>query len=444
MKVAVLGAGLAGLSTAVQLVKRGAKVTLVEKRPFAGGRAFSFLDAKSGAEIDNGQHVFLACCTALIDFIRTVGAWERVRLQRRARTTFIDLDTGRRHVLGEAFLPAPLHLGPSLLTFGALTWGERFAVLRAGTALDNMSEVDLVALDAMSFEAWLLQRGQSPRAIERFWNIVILATLNCPVSKVSAMQAAFVFREGFLASRSGLRVAYAKGGLSEIFGRPAVAWLHGQGVETLFGRGVTALHFENGRVARAALGEGGAVEADAFVSAMPHTALWKLLPDALRDHAFFHPLEHLGTSPIVNVHLFFDRPVMDVEFAALLGGRVQWVFNHAMMGDPPSNHVAMPFSGAQEYVDMPREAIVDLALADLRRAFPAAGEAKLLHSSVIKEMEATFAAAPGTKSARLTAQTPIENLFLAGDFTNTGWPSTMEGAVRSGLLAAAAVTARGS
>ena len=417
--VIVAGGGLAGLSAACELVERGVRVTLVEKRPFVGGRTYSFTDPKSGHEADNGQHVFLHCCTEFIGLLKRIGSWEQAHLQDRLAVRFIDPERGLEVVLGE-------HRFLSLLRFKHLSVGDRWRIVRAFLTLAFMSESKREGLDGMSMQQWLQERGQSEVSMWRFWNVVVLATLNAPIDLVSAAQAIFVFREGFLKTREGMRVGYSRVGLSDLIGRPALAYLEARGAGIRMGRGIT-------RITEAGVETGGeTLSADAVISALPHHALWPLLPEEWRAQPFFAPIRELGTYPILNVHLWFDRDVLPFDFAAYYVKGMQWVFRRE------DGHLAIPISGAMEYLDRPRQEVIDEVLAAVRRAVPRAREATLNHAVMTTERHATFAAAPGAQRLRRPARTPIATFFLAGDWTDVKWPSTMEGAVRSGRIAAEA------
>lgn len=310
----------------------------------------------------------------------------------------------------------------------------------AGWALSQIMLTDRAKhpeLDDITFEEWLLARRQSTRAIRSLWNLIILPTLNTDISRASADLALMVFQEGFLRSRHGANIGWAKVGLSELLGEAARGYIESRGGDVWLGEGVASVEVESGRVSRV-LTDSGELTADAYVLALPSESVLEVLPTALRGDPFFSRIERLTTSPIVNVHLWYDRPVWDRSFAAFLNTPVQWVFNKSKLwgqgGD--GQYLDISLSGADQFVDMPSGDILQLFTKEMFALLPATRGADLKRALVVKQRDATFAGVPGVRRLRPTQATPIPNLFLAGDWTATGWPATMESAVRSGLLAA--------
>jgi len=430
-RVVVCGGGLAGLAAACEASLLGADVTLVERRPFLGGKAFSFTDDDTGVEVDNGQHVFLGCCTAYIAFLRLIRAYGDTTLQPALDAPVRDR-AGRAGALRASRLPAPLHLGPSFVTYPLLSRVEKAQATRALGALGALRPAQRDELDEVTFAEWLIAHGQAPGAIERFWDLIVLPTCNDRSDRVSAALASFVFREGFFRTRTGSAIGWSRVGLTRLVDPPARRFLEGRGARIVTGQGVT----------RAAPGEveltgGERLPADAVVLALPPDRAREACPDALAEDP------GLGSSPIVNVHLWFDRPVMDVPFTAVVDSPAQWVFNRtAMAGMPgPGQHLAVSISGARDEVGRPKAQLIDEIAAEVRHLFPRAGAAGVERAVCVKEPDATFAAAPGQAARRPGTRTPVDGVVLAGAWTDTGWPATMEGAVRSGMLAArAAVT----
>jgi squalene-associated FAD-dependent desaturase len=436
----VAGGGLAGLAAACELADAGFAVTLLEKRPFLGGRAYSYTDKSSGLTVDNGQHVFLGCCTEYIRFLERLGVRDAVHLQKRFRLPVIDKMWGES-VLRADDLPPPSHLLRSLLRFRSLSPAEKAL---AGWALSQIMLTDRAKhpeLADITFEEWLLARRQSPRAIRNLWNLIILPTLNTDISRASADLALMVFQEGFLRSRHGANVGWAKVGLSELLGDAARRYIESRGGDVWLGGGVASVEVESGRVSRV-LTDSGELTADAYVLALPSESVLEVLPTALRDVAFFSRIDRLTTSPIINVHLWYDRPVWDRSFAAFLNTPVQWVFNKSKLwgqeGD--GQYLDISLSGADQFVDMPSGDILQLFTKEMLALLPATRGAELTRTLVVKQRDATFAGLPGVRRLRPAQATSVPNLFLAGDWTATGWPATMESAVRSGFLAAAAAS----
>lgn len=406
----VVGAGLAGLAAALDLAKARVAVTLAERRAFPGGRSYSFADP-TGEIVDNGQHVFLECCTAYRAFLDEVGASDLVTLQPRADVPFVDLRTGVTSRLRESWLPAPFHFLPSILRFKPLPWRDRRAILRAGRAMRKEP-----ASDAESLGTWLRTRGQSDEAIRLFWDPAVVSILNERVDKVSASQGIFVMRTGFFERKAAARVGVAEVPLGDIASR-AVSKIRELGGIVEFNR----------RVER--LPEGP------VVSAVPAKALLELLGPERAAHPFFAPAAAMETSPIVNLHFLFDAPVEAPRFFACVGGRLQWVFTRGA-------RVTVSQSAARELIDRPSAELEREFLEEVRRAIPSLKDRAPRRCVVVREREATFVASPGARGRRLPCATPIDGLFLAGEWTNGEWPSTMEAAVRSGKRAAAELIRR--
>jgi len=431
--VTVAGGGLAGISAACHLAEAGLKVTLVEKRPFLGGRAYSYLDKRSRVEVDNGQHVFLGCCTGYIGLLKRLGVWHKAHLQRRLHVRVIDKVWGESALRSER-LPPPLHLLPSLLRFRSLSPAEK---ARAAYAMARIRSLDRSAhpeLDDVTFADWLRACGQTENAVRGFWNLIVLPTLNGDITTVSADLALMVFQEGFLRDRDGANVGWSRVGLSALLAEAAREYIESRGGQVLLDSAISGVGVEDGRAVA-----GGPVEpSDYLVLAADPGSLLPLLPKTLREDPFFARIEAIATSPIVNIHLWYDRQVTEIEFAAFLNTPLQWVFNKSKLrgeeGD--GQYLDISLSGATEFVDSPAREIIELFGREMHSLFPAARTAQIKRALVVKQRDATFAARPGVGRLRPAQRTPVGNLFLAGDWTATGWPATMESAVRSGRLAA--------
>jgi hydroxysqualene dehydroxylase len=425
-RVVVCGGGLAGVAAACEAAGLGARVTLVERRPFLGGKAFSFTEPDTGREVDNGQHVFLGCCTAYIGLLALLGTLRHTSMQARLDVAVRDR-AGRRGSLRAARLPAPLHLGASFAAYPHLSPREKAAAARALASLVAMTPAARERLDERSFAGWLADRGQGEGAVRRFWDLIVLPTCNDRSDRVSAALAAFVFQEGFLRTTTGSAIGWSRVGLTRLVDPAARAFLEARGGLVLSGRAVAAV--EPGVVT---LGDGERLPADAVVLALPPGRVRAVAPEALAEDP------GLGSSPIVNVHLWYDRPVMDDPFVAVVDSPAQWVFNRTAMGqgDGAVHHLAVSISGAREEVERPRAELADAIRAEVEHLLPATRSAGLVASAVVKEPDATFAAAPGQAARRPGPETPMPGVALAGAWTDTGWPATMEGAVRSGIVAA--------
>jgi squalene-associated FAD-dependent desaturase len=454
--VLVIGGGLAGLASAVALAEAGLEVRLFEKRPHLGGRATSYT-LPDGSEVDNCQHVTLGCCTNLADFYRRAGADGKIRFYDRLY--FADRQ-GRRSMIKASKLPPPLHMAPSFACFGALSAADRLRIARAMTAIAR-SGGRPPDLDGVSMLEWLHRMRQTPDAIERFWRVVLVSALDEELSRMDARYGIDVFWKAFLGSRDGYRVGIPSVPLAELYEgcREAIAQ---RGGEVKLRRGIREVRIQEGRFACAVLDDGSEVSADVCIAAVPHDVLLGLLPKEMgEDGGLFAGLRHIRTCPITGVHLWFDRTVMTEPFLTLLDHTTQWIFNKSLLyaraggngasADHEKPGTAAPGPGAQgqylqlvisasyDLVPRSRQEIIDLCRRELEDVLPATRGAKLEKATVIKEVRATFSPEPGVDRWRPPQETALKNLFLAGDWTRTGWPATMEGAVRSGYLAAEAV-----
>ena len=439
MRVGIIGAGLAGLAAGVELADRGHEVELLERRPWAGGATYSFRDDATGDEVDNGQHVFMRCTTAYTAFLERLGTLELTRRQRRLHVPVFDAD-GRRSDLRAANLPFGLHLAPALLRYRHLSWRAKAEVARAFLALRLRPARRRADLDAMTFEEWLRARGQSPETIREFWDFLVIPTLNCRAGEASAAQALFVVEEGFQRGPEAAAIGVAAVGLSRLHVEPAVRAIEARGGRLTTRAPVERIEADGGRVSALVLRGGERRTFDAYVSALAPWRLRPLLPAGLRGEGAFAALAAFEPAPILNLHLWFDRPVADFAFAAFVRSEVQWVFNRTRAGggdESAGQHLVVSVSAPGELFALGQDALRDRLVPQLRRALPAARDARLTRHAVVKEPEATFVPAPGL--ARPGPRTPLSNLWLAGAYTDTGWPATMESAVRSGLAAAEAV-----
>jgi squalene-associated FAD-dependent desaturase len=437
----VVGGGLAGLSSAIALAEAGFRVRLFEMRPHLGGRAASYT-LPDGTEIDNCQHVTMGCCTNLADFYRRVGAWEKIRIFDRL--VFADRE-GRISRIGSSLLPPPLHLGPSFARFRSLGARDKFGIARALGEIVRRGGRPADGRGVTMLE-WLRRRGQTPGAIERFWRLVLVSALDEDLDRAEAQYGIDVFWKGFLANRSGFHIGVPSVPLGELYGGCREA-LERRGGEIRLRARVARFRIEDGRVAALVFDDGSEAMADAYVAAVPHDALLGLLPPELIEREpVFAGIRHLRTSPITGIHFWFDRPVMREPFLALVGLESQWVFNKsALLGQAPkpggetSQYLQVVISASYGLVQRSRQEIIELVRQELNRVLPEARAARLVKATVVKETAATFSPAPGVDQWRPEPGSPIRQLYLAGDWTRTGWPSTMESAVRSGYLAAQAV-----
>lgn len=429
--VCVVGGGLAGLAAAITAADAGAVVTLLESRARLGGATFSFV--RDGLSIDNGQHVFLRCCTAYRVFLDRLGVADRVWMQDRLSLPVVT-PGGRIHHLSRGRGPAPLHLAGSLSRYPLLTAADKLAAARAVLGLRRIDPEDSRA-DDMSFGRWLRRTGQSERAIDALWGLLSIPTMNVAPDNASLGLAAMVFRTGLLQDSAAGDIGMPAVPLSQLHAEPARAVLDAAGADVRTSARVTAIERRDDRLlVRTHTGD---VPADAVVVAVPHDDVAAILPEG----AVANPtaLRGLGASPIVNLHVIYDRRVTDQRFAVGHASPVQWVFDRSeVAGLSPGDgqYLVVSLSAADSYLHLPVAALRERFLPALAELFPAARAAHLRSFLVTREPQATFRAAPGTARLRLGECTAVPGVLLAGSWTDTGWPATMEGAVRSGVRAA--------
>jgi squalene-associated FAD-dependent desaturase len=435
----VIGGGLAGITTALALADAGVRVTLLEGRPRLGGLAFSF--QRGELTVDNGQHVYLRCCTAYRWFLDRIEGTALAPLQDRLDVPVLDVARPEGRRLGRLrrdALPVPLHLGRSLATYPHLSLAERAGVGRAALALKGLDLAD-PSLDAQDFGSWLTAHGQSARAVEALWDLVGVATLNAVAGDASLGLAAMVFKTGLLSDPGAADIGWAHVPLGELHDRLARKALESAGVRTEVRTRVTSISTdENGTWSVQVPGE--SLRADAVVLAVAQSEACDLLPEGALDAP--EKLREIGTAPILNVHVVYDRKVLDKPFFAALGTPVQWVFDRTdASGLREGQYLALSQSAAHDEIDEPVAALRERYLPELERLLPLARGAEVRDFFVTRERTATFAPAPGVGRLRPGARTKAPGLYLAGAWTATGWPATMESAVRSGVSAADAALA---
>jgi squalene-associated FAD-dependent desaturase len=433
-EVIVLGGGLAGLAAAAALGERGFRVTLLEARGRLGGRAGSFTDAASGQLVDACQHVSMGCCTNLAHFCRTVSIDHLLRPQPCLYFMTPDRRVSRFHADP---WPAPLHLARSFLTAHYLGPADK---VRVAWGLARLRRAD--PGDDPPFRDWLARHGQTPRTVERFWGLVLVSALNEVPERVGLRYARKVFLDGFLRHRRGFEVEVPAVPLGRLYGDELRQWLERHQVRLLLNRGAKVVEVTGDRVQGVHLRDGETLRADWYFAAVPFDRLLDLLPAEVVDaYAYFGNLRHLETSPITSVHVWYDRAVTEVPHVVLVGCAGQWVFNRGETA-PGEHYLQVVVSAARQFRGLGHEEVRRLIVEELGRLFPRAAAANVLRARVVTEHAATFSAVPGVDRWRPAQASPLGNLFVAGDWTATGWPATMEGAVRSGYLAAEALLAR--
>ena len=431
--VAIAGGGLAGLAAGCALSSAGFRVTLFERRPYLGGRASSYQHPGTGEIVDNCQHVLLGCCTNLIDFYCRTSVADKIRWYDSL--TFLE-PGGRASVIKPSALPAPLHAAPSFLRADCLTLADKLAIGRVMAVLAPAAPVE----QGETFLAWLKRHGQTEQAIDRFWKTILVSALNEDLDQISVPYAAQVIRESFLKSAAAGRMGVPTVPLTELYGSAGDA-IRDRGGDVQFRAGIESFRAQASDVTIVVNGQER--KFDYLVLAVPFDVLARILPESPAAAPLAEMLSHFTTSPITGIHLWFDRVISDLDHAVLLDRTIQWMFHKSRLiearearEDGKGSYVELVVSSSKSLVEKSRGEIVDLTLKELREFFPAAREAKLLKSTVIKEVHATYSPRPAIDQHRPRPETAWPRVFLAGDFVATGWPATMEGAVRSGYSAA--------
>jgi squalene-associated FAD-dependent desaturase len=430
--VLVAGGGLAGIAAALACVDAGLEVVLAERRAVLGGATYSL--EREGRLIDNGQHVFLRCCTEYRELLRRIGSEGLTTLQPRLEIPLV-LPGGAVRRLRRGRVRAPLHLAPVLLGLPGLSPVERLRAAPTVLALRRIDPDDPHA-DARALGEWLREQGQSARAVRTLWELIVRPTLNLRAEDASLAMAARVFRTGLLDEADGGDIGWASAPLRRAHGDAAARALAEAGVDVRLHASVGAVD-RRGEGLVATLGR-DEMAADAVIACMPPRQAVRALPRAALDPG---TAAALGTSPILNLHVVYDRPVTALRFAAASRGPVQWVFDRTAAAGGGGQYLAVSLSAADDLADWPTTRLRALFEPALRDLFPPARSARMEEFFVTRERHATFRAAPGSGRSRPGARTAVAGVYLAGSWTRTGWPDTMEGAVRSGRMAAAALLA---
>ncbi len=435
---------MAGLAAGCALADAGFRVSLFERRPYLGGRASSYQHPGTGEIVDNCQHVLLGCCTNLLDFYRRAGVQDKIRWYERL--TFLE-PGGRASMIAPSGLPAPLHTALAFLRADCLNFRDKMAIGRAMAALAPSISADR----GESFLDWLKRHGQTGQAIERFWKTILVSALNEDLDRVSVPYAAQVVRESFLKSAAAGRMGIPTVPLTDLYGTTG-DYIRARGGEIQFRASVESFRAEGSQVRVTTNGQ--EQKFDYLVLAVSFDVLGRMLPETQSAAPLAAALGQFSTSPITGIHLWFDRQISDLDHAVLLDRTIQWMFHKSRLIESRNNesrnnefgdsgngsYIELVVSCSRSLVEKSKAEIVDMAVKEALEFFPAAREAKLLKSTVIKEVHATYSPRPGIDQHRPKPETAWPRVFLAGDWTATGWPATMEGAVRSGYLAAEALT----
>ncbi len=442
----VIGAGLAGLAAGTALAERGFHVTVLERKSIPGGRASSYEAQDTGEPIDNCQHILMRCCTNLLQFYRQAGVLDTIRWTRNLH--FLEPNGRTSTLYGSRKLPAPFHLMPAFFKLRFLGAADKWAVANAlmGMLRSTGPKPDAPGEDAPMID-WLRATRQTHRAIERFWRPILVSALNEEPERCSARYAFQIFRQGFLSHPDAYEMGVPGIPLLKLYG-PCVEAVRQRGGEVRFRSSVKRLVFRDGLVSGVGLADGD-LSTDYVVSAVPFNEVGDLVAPGGED-PFFRRWAKMDVSPISAVHLWWDRPVTEMAHAALLDRQVQWMFNKTQDfssangradGEASGTYMGLVVSASRDWLPRSRAEILEIAEREVRASFPGTQGARVVKSAVIKEARATWSAVPGVDELRPPVETPIRNLFLAGDWVQNGWPSTMEAAVRSGYLAAERVLA---
>lgn len=438
--ILIIGGGLAGLAAGVALAEAGCRVRLLEQKPYLGGRARSFRDAATGSIVDNGQHLFMGCYHSTLKFLDAIGTSHTVTFDPQLHVRFLDADGNLSELRCPAF-PAPWHLLAGVCLSDSFTFGEKMDVLRMGRALRAAKRAteEPGALDRLTVEQWLSSLGQRESLRRNFWDLLCIAAMNEDPQIASALLFHRVLRLALFSSPLDSRLGIPRTGLSDCYTDAAARAITGRGGSIELRRDVRTLLISNGECRGVKLVDGATVESQTVLSAVPWNVLPGLLPEDTVASSFFSRVLSLRPAPIISLYLWFDRPVTELEFVGLRGTTIQWLFNKGRILGNGENYVSLVLSGAHDHVARSKEDLLETALRELRSLLPGMQDARLMHSLVIKERFATFSPCVGVDAFRPPAVTPVRGLYLAGDWTDTSLPATIEGAVQSGYTAAEAI-----
>jgi len=444
--VVVIGGGFAGLAAGVDLAAAGVRTIVLEGKPRLGGRAYSFTDQATGEVVDNGQHAMMGCYTHTLAFLDRIGATPKLHRQPNLRVDMIHARLGAGTIACST-LPGPLHMLSGILGYRLLQRGERWRALLGGARLLAMHRRRDAALRSATVEQILCRLQQSPHARDTFWYPVAVATLNESPARAAAAPFAEVLARAFFGSRTDSQFVLSSVGLSDLYTDDARRFIEARGGCVRTKAPVAGLAVRGDRVSGVILRDGEWIAADACISTLPPRALATLLPPVLRDGGSLRSLDTFETSPIVSTHVWVDRPVLAGDFVGFVGTTTQWVYNRSRLTPGSTGqagqYLSAVISAGREVVEWDSDRIAEQVWADMRALLPAAREARMERAVVVKEKHATIALTPAAERQRPCATTALRNFFLAGDWTDTGLPATIESAVLSGHRAAALAGGKG-
>lgn len=431
--VIIIGGGLSGLSAAVKLSNLGANVFLYEQSAQLGGRTYSFFDKITGDVVDNGQHLLVGAYHNTIQYLKLVGTDSFLNKQDKPKLNIFHPERGfAKFEISD--LPKPFDLTVAMLKFNALSFRDRQKLLKVGLALRKLNHISEQKLLNKTIDEWLISLGQSEEIRRSFWNPIVISVMNELPNRASALLFARSIKKTFLGSKDDAALLTPVIGQTELYVSGAESLLSKNKVKIFYGRMVKHISVVNGRVSGVEVDR--KIKSKYVISAVPYFSLNKILPpDVLRIHPF-DKLRRFKSVPIISINLWFGKEIMDIDFIGLIDKNLQWVFNkHRIMCETnkTGNYVTAVISGAYKFIHLTKNELVDVAVRDLAEVFPEINNTTVKHSLVIKEKRATFSATNEAESFRPTNKTCIDNFFLAGDWTNTGLPATIEGAVQSGF-----------
>lgn len=442
--VSIIGGGFAGLAAAVFLDNLGFEVTLFEKKPILGGRTYAFRDKKTGDFVDNGQHLLIGAYHETLKLLGNIGSTRYLKIPEKTEVALVsDLNKNLTFTLPK--LPIPLNLLAGLFRMGCFGFSDKWNLLKIGFELLKIKKKGGPGVSVETVSQWLKKAGQSPSAIRNFWEPLTLATLNDDPAVAGAAMLQVVLIKGFLSGPADSRMVLASSNLNDLLAKPAVTYLTLRGQKINTGVSVSKIHVLDGKVQAVELEDGEMVKSDLYISAVPFSSLLKLIPEGFIDsNPYFTDLKKLSSAPIISINLWFDRDVIPHDFIGAAGKTVHWYFNkNRIYGKKTAPfHVMGVVSGAYSLLESSKEEIQKIALKEMGELFPEVSQAVLIHSLINKEREATLSPRVGSESYRPPQQSPFENFYVIGDWTNTGLPATIESAVLSARMAVQLIQTR--
>ena len=442
--VVIVGGGFAGLRAAVSLADAGVRVTVLESRNSLGGRARSFTDPATGDLVDNGQHLFLGGYHRTLSFLDRLGTRDRIQFQQRLKVSFVR-PGGKISTLDCPPAPAPLHLIGGLFGLQGIPLQDKLRLVRIWKSVRRTEGLSGTSYRDETVDQWLARTGQGEESRRLFWDPLTIAALNELPKIASAAGLKQVLRTMMGEPWPNSRLGMATVGLSDLYGTQARRIIEEKGGQVHLNRPVAGLEISEGQVRAVRLADGGRIEADSVISTVPPAGLLRLIPEDLPECAeLARSLRQFSNSPILSVNLWLDRPVTEEFFVALIGCRFQWLFNKQAilrLAGIQAGYVSLIISAAYEHLDRPNEELIQMAMEDLRACFPKAAKVQVTRGQVVRERDATVSLTAENEKLRPGPVTPLSNFFLAGDWTATGLPATIESAVLSGEKAASEVLA---